>query len=209
MEKVLFWLKEQKIICLIAFLSFMCLVFIGLYIKEVTAEEAYVCPKSAETVDNEVNDDKIVVDIKGAVANPGVYYTDPSSIVNDIIFLAGGLTSDADTSNLNLSKKVTDEMVITVYTHEEVKNLEKQEAIIETDNSNDNDIEENLSGLININTASLEELQNLPGIGEAKAKSIIEYRKNCGKFTKKEDLLNIKGIGDSVFADLKDYITVE
>ncbi len=207
MEQIFNWIKEQKVLCGFLFLIILCGVFASLYLVEVTAEEAYVCPKTEPTVSEEVTDE-IIVDIKGAVKNPGIYRVEKNAIVQDIITLAGGLTADADTSNLNLSKKVTDEMVITVYTHEEVKDLEKQDAIVETGKETTEKEENTPSGLVSINTASLEELMTLPGIGEAKAKSIIQYRENCGKFTKKEDLLNISGIGEKVYAELEAYITI-
>lgn len=207
MEQIFNWIKEQKVLCGFLFLVILCGVFASLYLVEVTAEEAYVCPKTETPVSEEENDE-IVVDIKGAVVKPGIYRVEKNAIVQDIITLAGGLTADADTSNLNLSKKVTDEMVITVYTHEEVKDLEKQDAIVETGKETDETEEDISNGLVSINTASLEELLTLPGIGEAKAKSIIQYRENCGKFTKKEDLLNISGIGEKVYAELEAYITI-
>ena len=207
MEQIFNWIKEQKVLCGFLFLVILCGVFASLYLVEVTAEEAYVCPKTETTVSEE-NADEIVVDIKGAVVKPGIYRVEKNAIVQDIITLAGGLTADADTSNLNLSKKVTDEMVITVYTHEEVKDLEKQDAIVETGKETDETEEDISNGLVSINTASLEELLTLPGIGEAKAKSIIQYRENCGKFAKKEDLLNISGIGEKVYAELEAYITI-
>ena len=209
MEQIFEWMKEKKWLCGLLFTFILCGVFASLYLVEVTAEEAYVCPKTEPATETTpVKNEEIVVDIKGAVINPGVYHVTEGQIVNDIINLAGGLQEEADTSNLNLSKKVTDEMVITVYTKEEVKDLEKQEAIVENDEITKPAEETSSSTLISINTATLEELLTLPGIGESKAASIIEYRKNCGKFTKKEDLLNIKGIGDSVYAKLKDYITL-
>lgn len=208
MEQIFNWIKEQKVLCGFLFLVILCGIFASLYLVEVTAEEAYVCPKTEISSDTE-EANEIIVDIKGAVVNPGIYHLKSNAIVQDVITLAGGLTEDADTSNLNLSKKVTDEMVITVYTHEEVKDLEKQEAIVETENeSKDDDDTTTTSGLVSINTASLEELMTLPGIGEAKAKSIIQYRENCGKFAKKEDLLNISGIGEKVYAELEAYITI-
>lgn len=208
MEQIFNWIKEQKVLCGFLFLVILCGMFASLYLVEVTAEEAYVCPKTEISSDTE-EANEIIVDIKGAVVNPGIYHLKSNAIVQDVITLAGGLTEDADTSNLNLSKKVTDEMVITVYTHEEVKDLEKQEAIVETENeSKDDDDTTTTSGLVSINTASLEELMTLPGIGEAKAKSIIQYRENCGKFAKKEDLLNISGIGEKVYAELEAYITI-
>lgn len=207
MEQIFNWIKEQKVLCGFLFLVILCGIFASLYLVEVTAEEAYVCPKTEISSDTE-EANEIIVDIKGAVVNPGIYHLKSNAIVQDVITLAGGLTEDADTSNLNLSKKVTDEMVITVYTHEEVKDLEKQEAIVETENESKDDDDTTTSGLVSINTASLEELMTLPGIGEAKAKSIIQYRENCGKFAKKEDLLNISGIGEKVYAELEAYITI-
>ncbi len=207
MEQIFNWIKEQKVLCGFLFLVILCGIFASLYLVEVTAEEAYVCPKTEISSDTE-EANEIIVDIKGAVVNPGIYHLKSNAIVQDVITLAGGLTEDADTSNLNLSKKVTDEMVITVYTHEEVKDLEKQEAIVETGNESKDDDDTTTSGLVSINTASLEELMTLPGIGEAKAKSIIQYRENCGKFAKKEDLLNISGIGEKVYAELEAYITI-
>lgn len=207
MEQIFNWIKEQKVLCGFLFLVILCGIFASLYLVEVTAEEAYVCPKTEISSDTE-EANEIIVDIKGAVVNPGIYHLKSNAIVQDVITLAGGLSEDADTSNLNLSKKVTDEMVITVYTHEEVKDLEKQEAIVETGNESKDDDDTTASGLVSINTASLEELMTLPGIGEAKAKSIIQYRENCGKFAKKEDLLNISGIGEKVYAELEAYITI-
>ena len=207
MEQIFNWIKEQKVLCGFLFLVILCGIFASLYLVEVTAEEAYVCPKTEISSDTE-EANEIIVDIKGAVVNPGIYHLKSNAIVQDVITLAGGLSEDADTSNLNLSKKVTDEMVITVYTHEEVKDLEKQEAIVEIGNESKDDDDTTISGLVSINTASLEELMTLPGIGEAKAKSIIQYRENCGKFAKKEDLLNISGIGEKVYAELEAYITI-
>ncbi len=121
--------------------------------------------------------------------------------------LAGGLKKDADTSNLNLSKKVSNEMVITVFTKEEIKKLEPEKKPI-NETTKPNEDEQNDTGLISLNNSSLEELMTLPGIGEAKAKIIIEYREKCGKFQKKEELKNIKGIGEKVYEKLESYITI-
>ena len=206
MEQIILWLKEKKILCAFLALTLLCAIFASLYISEVTAEEAYICPK-AEASEEVKTNDNIVVDIKGAVQNPGIYHVSNGTIVHDVIVLAGGLTNEADTRNLNLSKKVTDEMVITVYTHEEVAKLEMESPIVEENPKEDDDTAVS-TGLISLNTASLEALMELPGIGEAKAKSIIQYRENCGKFKQKEDLLNIKGIGDKVYAELEAFITV-
>ena len=210
MQNILEWLKDKKILVSFILMTFVTLGSLVLYVTNVMAEETYTCPKTEETVSTEEEKNEIVVDIKGAVVNPGVYKVVKESIVNDLIQMAGGLTKDADTSNLNLSKTLTNEMVVTVYTKDEVKNMAKLYSITESTESTSNDktTTDQASSLININTASLSELQNIPGVGEAKAKLIIDYRTNCGKFTKKEDIKNIKGIGDKMYEKMAPYLTV-
>lgn len=155
---------------------------------------------------------KVSVDIKGMINNPGVYEVDSKSRVNDVIALAGGLKEGADTSNINLAKIVSDEMTIIIYSTDEVLEKFKQEVCIcncpyiENDACIDNN--NNNSNLININTASLEELTTLTGIGDVKAEAIIKYRNEIGKFKSKEELLNVDGIGESLFEKIKDDITV-
>ena len=213
MEQVVEWLKERKLLCGFVFLFFVCAVFMTLYISEVTAEEAFVCPKEEVTnaleEESDVEEETVTVDIKGAVVNPGVYRVSKNSIVNDVIVLAGGLRDDADTSNINLSKMVSSEMMITIYTKDEVANQEKADTIVEDGkvDSGSFDEEESMT-LVNLNTADIDELMLLPGIGESKANLIIQYRESCGPFTSKEELLYIKGIGESIYAKLESFITV-
>lgn len=164
------------------------------------------------------------IDIKGAIKNPGVYTIDSNSNVNDVIKLAGGLTKEADTSLINLAKKVTDEMVIIVYTKEEVKNsnlvntvikVVEKECVcpnIENDGCLNTEIQDNITNkedgkLININTATKEELLTISGIGESKANNIIKYRETNGKFNSIEDIKNVDGIGDNLYETIKIYIT--
>lgn len=167
----------------------------------------------------------IYVDIKGAVKNPGVYEINKDSRIIDVIKKAGDLRKDADTSVINLSKKVKDEMFIVIYTKEEIESYkekmipstkiikEVEEKIICPDNDNDACVSKgssnisNISEVININTASKEELMKLTGIGEGKAKQIIEYR-NKNPFNSIEDIKNVKGIGDSLYEKIKNNIEV-
>ena len=169
------------------------------------------------------------VDIKGSINNPGVYEVDCDKRVIDVINIAGGLTDNADTTILNLSKKVKDEMYIIVYSNEEIKEYKQkllpskeiikkvEEKIICPDNSNDACEKTNntskkeeikVDGKININTATKDELMTLTGIGESKADKIIEYR-NSNKFNTIEDIKNISGIGESIFNKIKDSIIAE
>ena len=174
------------------------------------------------TKPEKVEEKKYKVDIKGQINNPGIYEVPISSRVIDVINLAGGLTVNADTSVINLSKKVIDEMVIIVYSKEEVTNFKKtkeieqqvqNQCVQKDENSLKNDAcissNNNIStNKISINNATKEELMNLPGIGESKAKDIIDYRTKNGPFKKLEDLKNIPGIGENVYNNLKENITL-
>ena len=165
--------------------------------------------------------DEIYVDIKGYVAKPGVYSfkISDNARINDLILKAGGLKKDADTSTINLSKKLEDEMAIIIYSKSEIqnyvntkKNLESKLEICEQKLKNNACLvieekkKENVTK-VNINNAGLSELMTLTGIGEAKAKAIMEYRKK-NAFKKIEDIKNVDGIGDSLFESIKESITV-
>ncbi len=159
----------------------------------------------------------IIVDIKGYVEKPGVYsFSDKDNArINDLIIKAGGLKKDADTSMINLSKKLEDEMTIVIYSKNEITNyiktqdeLKKKLELCESKIKNNACIEEKVSNKkINLNSASLSELMELSGIGESKAKAIIEYRKKS-KFKTIEDIMKVEGIGESLFNSIKESITV-
>lgn len=185
--------------------------------EETLIEEAPV--KKKKTIKKEP--EEVKVDIKGAINSPGIYSLDTNSRVVDVIEKAGGLTENADTSVINLSKKITDEMVIIIYTKIEVKNFKEtkeketqvQNKCLQKDENalkNDACITESTktSGKVSLNTASLEELMTLNGIGESKAKEIIAYREKNGPFTTIEDLTKVSGIGENTFAQIKKDITV-
>ena len=168
----------------------------------------------------------IQVDIKGEIVSPGIYELEEGSRVIDVINKANGLTDSADTTVINLSKKIKDEMVIIIYSHEQVENFKQtkeqeanlidkcihgdndsliNDACISGDDSNNNST---LGSLININTSSLEELKTLPGVGDSKAKSIIEYRDKNSGFKSIEEIKNVDGIGDNLYDQIKTLITV-
>ena len=180
-----------------------------------------------EKSDKEPNQ-KCYVDIKGAIKKPGVYFTNCNSNVNDIIVLAGGLNENANTSVINLAKKITDEMVIIIYNNDEVQNSNVVDTVIKyvdkecncpnikNDGCINNEIDKNITNksdkddndIVNINTASLTELQNLSGIGKSKAEAIIKYREQNGNFKNIEELLNVDGIGEKLYEEIKSNITV-
>lgn len=167
---------------------------------------------------------KVKVDIKGAIAKPGVYEVNSDYRVIDVIKLAGGLKSNANTNYINLSSKVTDEMVIWIYTTKEISDFKLQQSstqyMIEkcncpvvdnttclNSNKSSND-SKGQNSIININTATLDELTTLDGIGESKAKSIIEYRTKNGPFKNIQEIMNVSGIGESAYNKIKERIEV-
>ena len=151
------------------------------------------------------NIEECTVDIKGEVLKPGIYILDCNLRVNDIVNIAGGLTDNADTTNINLAKKIFDQMVITIpkIMTEETPNETIIEPILNDATTNDNQIDT----IININTASQEELESIPGIGKTKAKAIIEYRLINGPFKSIKDITLVKGIGESTYEKIKIYLT--
>lgn len=218
----------RKIKYPITILLFIILICYFSYLKKILNQEKYVNISNQEEQiikeDNNIEEEVqeiCHIDIKGAVKKPGVYQINCNSTVNDAIKSAEGLTNEADTSVINLAKKIKDEMVIIIYTKEEVKNsnivdtvikVVEQECVcpnIENDGCINNEINDNIgneNNQININNATLDDLMTLPGIGEGKAKSIIEYRDKIGQFETIEDLLEVNGIGNALYEQIKIYI---
>lgn len=159
----------------------------------------------------ETKEEKVTVDIKGAVLKPGIYTLDNNKRVFDAITIAGGLLDNSDTENINMSLKLTDEMVIIVPFKEEKQNNVEDKEHLNNGNNIENDAKVSNSKNTNnekvsINKASKEDLMTLKGIGETKALAIINYRKEHGNFKSISELQNVKGIGKSIFEKIKDNI---
>lgn len=155
---------------------------------------------------------KILVDIKGEVKNPGVYELEEGSIIEHLIQEAGGLTKEGTLENINRAKELKGNEAIVIYskkelevkavTSNEVKGIESSVgSTLEGESGNE-------SGKININTGTVDELKKLNGIGEGKAKAIIEYREKNGEFKKLEEIQKVSGIGKGTFEKIKDDIGV-
>lgn len=150
--------------------------------------------------------------ICGAVISPGVYPITEDYRVVDLVELAGGFTEEAAEDYINQALKVQDGQRVYIPTQEEVKELSAGEYMAGGEASGTSElISSDTSGekLININTATAEELMKLPGVGEAKAASIIEYRNTKGKFKTIQDLMKISGIKEGLFNKVSSYITVK
>lgn len=144
----------------------------------------------------------IVVEIKGEIKRPDVYTLDENSIVKDIIDKAGGLTENADLSNINRAKKLQNHELIYI------SNINDKNQNVNMSNNNTILSQGNSNGKININIATLDELKTLTGIGDAKAKKIIEYREENGGFKSIDDMKNVSGIGDKLFEQIKEQIEI-
>ena len=175
-------------IFLIAALIFCIFVGVGRYqlsgTKELVSVQDQASEESGKTV---------TVDVKGAVVSPGIYSLPSGSRVQDAIEEAGGFLNEADSAQLNLAKRLSDEDMIVV-------NHKDAEAGAEESGAD--------SGLLDLNTAGAEDLEKLPGIGPVLAERIVEYRENNGNFQSAEDLLYVPGIGSNLFREIENLITV-
>jgi len=141
----------------------------------------------------------VVVYITGAVPRPGVYALPKNARVQDAISAAGGFLAEAEKSQINLAALIEDGEKL------EIPYLEGAVPVLGTPIP---EVETLTTELIDINTASLEELKTLPGIGNTNAQKIIEYREQNGPFINTEDIINISGIGPGIYERIKDLITV-
>ncbi|WP_294133914.1 helix-hairpin-helix domain-containing protein [uncultured Clostridium sp.] len=156
--------------------------------------------KVADTTLETVSNNTIVVEIKGEVMNPDVYTLNEGSIIKDLIEAAGGLTQDADISNINRAKEIKNHELIIIRNINDL-NIEEEYA------TEDKEInEESDDGKISINDSDLSKLKEIPGIGEVKANSIISYREKNNGFKSIEELKNVDGIGEKTFEKIKDSI---
>lgn len=137
----------------------------------------------------------ITVYVNGEVARPGVYSLAAGSRIKDAVEASGGFTASADKKRVNLAKKVRDEDYIFIDTQDSGK---AQGGASSGGISSD--------GLVNINTATKEELMTVPGIGEVTAQKIIDYREKNGDFSKIDDLTKVDRIGEKTLAKFKDKI---
>lgn len=146
-------------------------------------------------------DDVCYVYICGAVVHPGVYAFPTGSRIYEVIEAAGGMTEESDDTLVNQAELVTDGMMIRIYTKAEADTLGLK-------NGDGSERRGQSDGRVDINSASVTELMMLPGIGSAKAEAIVTYREEYGAFSCIEDLMNIPGIKEGVFRQIREHIKV-
>ena len=179
-------------------------------VTQATPDSALTAPsESVQTVQ------VVSIYICGEVRNPGIYEAPKGVLLNEIIEDAGGLTEEASVNNINFVYQIECNMSIYIPSEEEIAKGFSGGDIIRQDgvyvwgatSGGSSDSGGSTSQMVNINTASVEELMTLPGIGEVTAKAIADYRKTS-PFTKIEDIKNVSGIGDTKYNRIKDYICV-
>jgi competence protein ComEA len=222
-------LKDKKKIGILVILTIVIILFGILYLKsgfkelkkndtesifvddtknvDTLTEKSTNNKKNSSDVNNKevaatIKDKNIIVEIKGEVNRPDVYTLNENSIIKELIEAAGGLTENADLSNINRAKKLQNHELVYVAN----KNDTKKDVKVTNSETNTSNSQGITNKTVNINTATLEELKTLNGIGDSKAKSIIEFREQSGGFKSKEDIKNVNGIGDKMFERIKEQI---
>ncbi|MCR4842132.1 MAG: ComEA family DNA-binding protein [Eubacterium sp.] len=170
--------------------------------QTVVAQEDSAGVSTTDGTDSPDAQETIYVEIAGAVRYPGVYEMSPGDRVFEAIEAAGGFSSNAYTDDINQAQVLNDADKITVLTNKQAA-LEKAASDGESSGESSED-----DGLIDINTADAESLTALPGIGDSKAAAIVSYREEHGPFQSSDQLMDVSGIGESTYANLKDYIKV-
>ncbi|SFJ10141.1 helix-hairpin-helix domain-containing protein [Thermoflavimicrobium dichotomicum] len=145
--------------------------------------------------------EKLVVDLKGAVQKPGIYEMQAPARVYQVVEKAGGANEQADLSQVNLAQMLTDGMVIYIPRKGEMVPVVGQA-------SNGANESGTKSGKININTATIQDLEKLDGLGPSKAEAIVKYREEHGAFRSIDDLTKVPGIGEKTLQKFRDQITV-
>lgn len=214
--KVKFFTKREQIVILLLVIIVVFIIFFNLYnknvtlnkktnLEEITLDDLEEIDEGKPKDENEA-EEIIMVHISGQVYKPGLVQLKNGSRVIDAVNSAGGLKSEADLDRINLAKKLADEEKIYIPKIGEDNDIIDEVEI--SDGGSSSNSSGNKSNKININTCTKEELMNLPGIGEVLATRIVEYRESR-KFNSIEDIMNVSGIGNKKFENIKDFITVK
>ena len=197
---MLVWIKELLAEfsprALKATITVLAVVAFGTYVfsSGIGKDNTVTISKGAETTDEptEISSPKIYVHVAGSVKSPGIYQLESGTRVYDAVLAAGGFTAKANQSSVNMARALND----------------GEQLLISSDSGAQTFENSMVSSLISLNQASASQLEELPGVGPALAGRMIDWRTANGGFKAKEDLLNVAGIGDKLFASVKDLVTL-
>ena len=209
------WLMEyKKILSIIGgVLAVIVIILVGRVMMASSTKEKVMVTNAVNTTRVEetttMMPQNCYVDIKGEVLRPGVYEFSCESRIQEVIKKAGGFTEEADETKINLAQKISDQMQMIVPNLHSKQEEGVTEGNSEKGNSSNTTPSNSKQGTVNINTATLEELQTIKGIGKKKAEAILQYRKEHGAFRSKEDLLQVKGIGKKALEAIESQVTFQ
>ena len=207
-------MKYKKVLSIIGgVLAVIVIIFVGRGMMASPTKEKVMVTNAVNTTRVEETTTMIpqncYVDIKGEVLRPGVYEFSCESRIQEVIKKAGGFTEEADETKINLAQKITDQMQMIVPNLHSKQEGGVTEGNSEKGNTSNTTPSNSKQGTVNINTATLEELQTIKGIGKKKAEAILQYRKEHGAFRTKEDLLQVKGIGKKALEAIESQVTFQ
>jgi len=199
------FIKEKSKFIYICLIIIILVIVITFFVNNNNQEE-FVFEDTNETIEiKEEKIDLIKVYITGEVASPGVIELEAGSRIEDVIEKAGGITTEANLKDVNLAYTVEDGQKIYIPNKNDI-----EVEVVSTENGENIILNYDSSSLkININTASVQELCKISGVGEALAQRIVNYRLQNGKFESVEDLKNVTGIGDKKYDSIKDYVKIK
>ena len=209
------WLMEyKKVLSIIGgVLAVIVIILVGRGMMASSMKEKVMVTNAVNTTRVEetttIMPQNCYVDIKGEVLRPGVYEFSCESRMQEVIKKAGGFTEEADETKINLAQKITDQMQMIVPNLHSKQEGGVTEGNSEKGSSTNTSVSNSKQGTININTATLEELQTIKGIGKKKAEAILQYRKEHGAFRTKEDLLQVKGIGKKALEAIESQVNFQ
>ncbi len=207
-------MEYKKILSIIGgVLAVIVIIFVGRGMMASPTKEKVMVTNAVNTTRVEETTTMIpqncYVDIKGEVLRPGVYEFSCESRIQEVIKKAGGFTEEADETKINLAQKITDQMQMIVPNVHSKQEGGVTEGNSEKGNTSNTTPSNSKQGTVNINTATLEELQTIKGIGKKKAEAILQYRKEHGAFRTKEELLQVKGIGKKALEAIESQVTFQ
>lgn len=229
---MIYHLFHNKKMILISSIVFLLIIYFSSLFFIPKQEEIIELEPVLQESKEEVFHNELQIDIKGAIKNPGVYMLEEGSRVQDAIMKSGGFLEEADTTSINLSKKLEDEMVIIIYTKAEIAAVMEEEvrtnkveqtcicpkienqACVQkpvTNVPSQESSEDNTSNepkIVSLNKGTVSDFETLPGIGPSKAAAIIKYREEHGEFKTIEELKEVSGIGEKTFEKIKPYLTL-
>jgi competence protein ComEA len=208
-----YFLENKQRIVRVAIITVLILAALFLFLFRTGNQEEAELIKQSDSesltdIESDVSVDVIVVDVAGAVENPSVIEIPIDSRINDAIQAAGGLTSQADISQINRAAILSDGEKIFIPAVPGVASVTPSPANGEGVTSSSNYLVDSSNLKININYASASELESVPGIGPVTSEKIIRYRIDHGLFRKLDEILKVSGIGDKTYAKMKPYICI-